>query len=475
MHPHDAPASNEKYSKVLNRLLESLETVVDRDRISVSRGDLDEHDHDQSSNAPHKPDAVVWPESTDEVSRILSLANEARLPVTPWGAGTSLEGNPIPVFGGLVMDFAKMNAVVDVHATDMQVTVQPGVHYKDLNETLAREGLFFAPDPGANATIGGMIANNAAGLRTVKYGATKDNVLRLEAVLASGEIVRTGSRSVKQSSGYDLTHLFIGSEGTLGVITEATLKLAPLPEHVCAVIAAFPDVEKAAQAVFEVMAYGLDPSALELLDTTGIRLLNTDEHLDLDESPHLFMEFTGPTRASLDERLKLAENICRDNACTHHHSAVDRAERDRLWEARHRFFEILVRNYPGHNHIIADVGVPISNLPELVHRSQALLEELDIPGQIMGHAGDGNLHVTLFYPPDDDAARELAMQMNARLVKEALALGGTSTGEHGVGLGKQKHMLSEHGETTLNLMRQLKTLLDPNNILNPGKVLPPQN
>ena len=452
--------------------LEGFEAIVGADRFSVSGGDLREHAQDQSSNAAHAPDAVAWPESREEVQAILRVANEQRIPVTAWGAGTSLEGNPIPVRGGLVLDFSRMDSIVAVHLGDLQVTVQPGVRYKDLNAELAREGLFFAPDPGANATIGGMIANNAAGLRTVRYGATKDNVLRLEAVLANGDVVRTGSRSVKQSSGYDLTHLFAGSEGTLGIITEATLKLAPLPEHFCAVTAAFPAVEEAAQTVYEIMAYGLDPSALEILDTTGIQLLNTDEALNLDELPHLFMEFTGPTRSSLDERLALVEGVCRENGCSHYHAAVDLAERNRIWDARHRFFEILVRSFPGHNHIIADVAVPISGLPELVRRSQAILEELAIPGQIMGHAGDGNLHVTLFYPPEDDAARDLAMEMNARLVGEALELGGTSTGEHGVGLGKQKHMLKEHGETTLGVMRGIKALLDPNGILNPGKVIP---
>lgn len=454
------------------QVAEDLADLVGGDRVSTSGGDLDEHSRDQSSCAARRPDIVVWPETVEHVSSVLRYANGEGLPVTPWGAGTSLEGNPIPVRGGVVLDCRKMNAIVAVHDADLQATVQPGVHYKDLNRVLSKQGLFFAPDPGANATIGGMIANNAAGLRTVKYGATKDNVLRLEAVLASGEVVRTGSRSVKQSSGYDLTHLLVGSEGTLGVVTEATLKLAPLPEHFCAVIAAFPDVEHAAQAVLEIMANGLDPSALELLDTTGIRLLNTDENLDLDEAPHLFMEFAGPTRASLDERLSLAEDICRENACTHHHSAVDRQERDRIWDARHRFFEILVRNHPGYNHVIADVSVPVSSLPELVRKSRALLEELDIPGQIMGHAGDGNLHVTLFYSPEDARARDLAMEMNARLVGEALALDGTSTGEHGVGIQKQKHMVREHGESAVELMRGLKRLFDPNGILNPGKILP---
>lgn len=440
--------------------------------MSAAAGDLDQHAHDQSALPEYRPDVVVWPERTEEVSAVLRYANAKKAPVVGWGAGTSLEGNPMAVYGGVVVDFSRMNRIVEVHAQDFQVTVQPGVLYKDLNRELGRQGLFFAPDPGANASIGGMIGNNAAGIRTVKYGATKDNVLCLEVVLANGDVVRTGSRSVKQSSGYDLTHLFVGSEGTLGLVTEATLRLVPIPEHFCAIVAAFSSVEDAAKTVYAIMASGLEPAAMELLDTTGICIMNKDESMDLRELPHLFMEFADASSGGLQQRLALAETWCRDNGCRHYEAATDRAERERIWDARHRFFEVLVRNHPGQGWFIADVAVPISNLPELIRRTRVILEEVGIEGQIIGHAGDGNLHVTIFYPPGDGHARASAKEANTRLVDAAIDLDGTATGEHGVGLGKRDHMLREHGETGVALMRRLKQALDPNGILNPGKVLP---
>ncbi|MBI1878230.1 MAG: FAD-binding oxidoreductase, partial [Chloroflexi bacterium] len=251
---------------VLEETIRALQGIVSPAQVSGTQADRVQHARDQSAHAECLPDVVIWPQSTAEVSAILAYANEARLPVTAWGAGTSLEGNPIPVRGGLVLNFQHMNQILAVYAADFQVTVQPGTLYKDMNKTLAQYGLFFPPDPGANASIGGMVANNAAGIRTVKYGATRDNVLALEVVLTSGEILRTGSRSVKQSAGYDLTHLFVGSEGTLGIVTEATLKLAPLPEHFSAVIAAFPTVETAAEVVSTIIGSGLEPTALEMLN-----------------------------------------------------------------------------------------------------------------------------------------------------------------------------------------------------------------
>ncbi|MEK7793712.1 MAG: FAD-linked oxidase C-terminal domain-containing protein [Candidatus Hydrogenedentota bacterium] len=450
----------------------ALKDLVPYGCVSVRAGDLAEHSVDQSSREPVMPAAVVWPLETAHVSAVLRYANEHGVPVTAWGAGTSLEGNSIPLRGGIVLDMRRMDRILAVHAQDFQVTVQPGLHYKDMNRELAREGLFFAPDPGANASIGGMLANNAAGVRTVKYGATRDNVLALEVVLASGEVLRTGSRSVKQSAGYDLTHLFVGSEGTLGVITEATLKLAPLPEHFSAVVAGFSTVHDAAKTVFEVMAYGLEPAAMEIQDTTGVRLLNTEEGIHFQETPHLLMEFVGPTREALDRGLEIVESICRENRAVHYDAGAGREERERLWRARHKFFEILVRNHPGCRFLIADVAVPISKLPELIDRTTAILADARIEGQIMGHAGDGNLHVTVFYPKDDTKAGDHARATNARIVEEALALGGTCTGEHGVGIGKQAHMLKEHGAAAISVMRQLKQTLDPKGILNPGKVLP---
>jgi len=455
----------------LSTILPALQAIVGPERLSIAQADRAQHARDQSAHAEHLPDIIIWPKTTAEVSAILSCANEARLPVTAWGAGTSIEGNPIPVFGGLVLDFQQMNQILAVHETDFQVTVQPGMLYKDMNKALAQYGLFFAPDPGANASIGGMVANNAAGIRTVKYGATRDNVLALEVVLASGEVLRTGARSVKQSAGYDLTHLFVGSEGTLGIVTEATLKLAPLPEHFSAVIAAFPTVEIAAEVVFAIIGSGLGPAALELLDPQAIAILNTEADFDLAVAPTLFMEFNGPSEASLAEELALVESICRENECRRFQSGVGREARNQLWRARHRFFETSLRCYPGQDYRLTDVAVPISRFPTLVAAANEIMTRLGCQGNIIGHAGDGNLHTAIFFPPDDAQARAHADQVNDYLVERALALGGTCTGEHGVGLGKQKYMLAEHGPVALKLMRQIKATLDPNGILNPGKVI----
>lgn len=452
-------------------ILPALQAIVGQERLSVAQADRALHARDQSAHPERMPDVIVWPKTTAEVSAILTHANEARLPVTAWGAGTSLEGNSIPVCGGLVLDFQQMNQILAIHETDFQVTVQPGMLYKDMNKVLAQHGLFFAPDPGANASIGGMVANNAAGIRTVKYGATRDNVLALEVVLANGEVLRTGARSVKQSAGYDLTHLFVGSEGTLGVVTEATLKLAPLPEHFSAVIAAFPTVEIAAEVVFAIIGSGLEPTALELLNPQAITVLNTEVKFDLAVAPTLFMEFNGPSEASLAEELALVEAICRENECRHFQSGVGGEARNQLWQVRHRFFETSLRYYPGHDYRLTDVAVPISQFPALVAAANEIMTRLNCRGTIIGHAGDGNLHTAIFFSRDDAEARAHANQVNDHLVERALALGGTCTGEHGVGLGKQKYMLAEHGPVALKLMRQLKATLDPHGILNPGKVI----
>ncbi|MFQ5614746.1 MAG: FAD-binding oxidoreductase [Anaerolineae bacterium] len=464
--PHPGPIEGWE----LGTTLEALGAVVAPERISTTPADRDQHARDQSSHPAHLPHLVVWPQTTAEVSAILRHANQVRLPVTAWGAGTSLEGNPIPVHGGIVLNFQRMNRILQVYETDFQVTVQPGLFYKDMNETLARQGLFFAPDPGANASIGGMVANNAAGIRTVKYGATRDNVLALEVVLAGGQVIRTGSRSVKQSAGYDLTHLFVGSEGTLGIVTEVTLKLAPLPEHFSAVTAAFPTVNEAAETVFNIIGAGLGPAALELLDTTTVKMM-VEEGFDLPPAPHLFMEFNGASQVSLQEELGLVETICRDHNCLHFQAGVGREARARLWRARHQLFEIAVRHHPGQDYLITDTAVPISQYPALVAFAAGTMAELDVEDIIVGHAGDGNLHTTIFFGPDDAGKRARAERFNALLVERSLALGGTSTGEHGVGLGKQKYMLREHGQAALNLMREIKATLDPNGILNPGKIL----
>jgi D-lactate dehydrogenase (cytochrome) len=452
--------------------LAALKTIAGEGNISAGESERDLHSRDQSSHPAHLPDAVVWPESTAQVSRLAAFANAQRIPLTGWGAGTSLEGNPIPLRGGIVVDFGRMNRILKVYAADFQVSVQPGIFYKDMNKLLASQGLFFAPDPGANASIGGMIANNAAGTRTVKYGATRDNVLALEVVLANGEVIRTGSRSIKQSAGYDLTHLFVGSEGTLGLICEATLRLAPLPEHVSAVVASFASTEAAAQAVYAIMGSGLNPAALELVDTPTVIALNAAEQLDLPVAPNLFLEFHGASEATLAVELELVQQLCVETGGQSFSSGLGREARDRLWQARHRLGELLFRTHAGQGYLITDVAVPISAYPAIVADAGEALRQIEgVEGFIFGHAGDGNMHSVLFFANTPAAYTRVQQAFNDRVVEKALSLGGTCTGEHGIGIGKQKYMVHEHGESALDLMRRIKEVLDPNGVLNPGKVI----
>lgn len=449
--------------------LDALISIVGEAHVSIKNADLDHHSRDQSFHPPHRPAAVVWPGSTGEVSAILKLANQELIPVTPWGAGTSLEGNPIPVCGGIVLNLSRMNQILAVRPDDFQADVQPGILYKDMNKKLARHGLFFAPDPGANASIGGMIANNAAGTRTPRYGATKDNVLRLEVVTASGEIIHAGSRSIKSSSGYDLVHLFVGSEGTLGVVTEATLRLAPLPEKFSAVIASFQTVESATRTVSSIMGCGVIPAALEFLHVSTVRTLNTTGAVHFPERPLLLMEFHSASEAGLREELELVEELCQAEQCVAFEAAMGREERDRLWQTRHRLYEIQVRNHPGQAFFIIDVAVPVSRYPELVAAVEQALVKRGLPVEIVGHAGDGNLHALVPYIPGDSASQSLALEADVDMVEAALALDGTATGEHGVGIGKRRFMAREHGGS-LALMKAIKRALDPNGILNPGKI-----
>jgi D-lactate dehydrogenase (cytochrome) len=366
-----------------------------------------------------------------------------------------------------------MNRLLSVYAADFQAVVQPGLLYKDMNRVLARHGLFFAPDPGANASLGGMIANNAAGTRTPKYGATRDNVLALEVVLADGQVIRSGSRSVKQSAGYDLTHLFVGSEGTLGLITEATIRLAPLPAHFSAATVAFPTLEAAAQAVSEMIGAGLGPAALEILDAASVGAMNGQEEFELPTMPALFLEFHGATEETLAAELSMAQAICGEHGARAFEAGIGREARSRLWAARHQLGEILPRVYAGLRYVGADVAVPISAFPALAAEATAALEGLpEAHPYLFGHAGDGNLHAMIFVEGDDSQYEEVRAAFNDRVVAAALRLGGTCTGEHGVGIGKRRYMVAEHGAEAVKVMWAIKRALDPLDLLNPGKVLP---
>lgn len=443
-----------------------LRECLDAERVSTRRADLDLHARDQSFHAIRPPDVVLWPETTGEVCQVLRFASAERIPVTAWGVGSSLEGNPIPVHGGIMLDFGRMNRLIAVRAEDFQVDVQPGITRVALNQALARYGLYFTPEPGADATIGGMIANNAAGIKTIKYGATKDNVLRMEVVLAHGEAIRVGTRARKDSSGYDLLHLFVGSEGTLGIITEATLKLAPIPADFSAVLAAFETVDQAIHTAVEIVGAGLEPSALEFIDKETVGALNRDKGMSFVEAPTVIMEFIGTSDV---EGLQLALDICKENGATSFTSARGREERNRLWEVRHHTYESLLRQHPGMAQKIMDVAVPLSAYPEIVAYADEVLAAHGLLGYKFGHAGDGNLHINIVHTPDAPDEIAVVEKANALIVERAIALEGTATGEHGVGIGKRSLVAAQHG-AALAIMRQIKDVLDPNGILNPGKI-----
>ncbi|MCB2147059.1 MAG: FAD-binding oxidoreductase [Deltaproteobacteria bacterium] len=449
--------------------MDALSAFVAPDRFSTGQSNRELHIKDISPHRGKLPAGIIWPETTAEVSTILAYTYAQGIPVTPWGAGTSTEGNPLPVQGGLVMDMTRMNRIIAIRPQDLQADVQPGVFRKTLNQHAGRSGLFFPPDPGADATIGGMIANNASGVQTIKYGATRDYVMRLVVVLPDGRVIHTGGKAHKSSSGYDLTRLFVGSEGTLGVVTEATLKLAGIPVVHLAATATFDSLEAASKTVAVLMGSGLAPAALELLTPELIALMNREKDLGLDEKPSLFCEFHGISEAALSETASLAEALCRDGGALDFKTGVKERERKELWRARHEAWETIHRAYPGRETLIVDAAVPISSYPQMVVFSQQQLDEKNAVGFVFGHAGDGNLHVVMVGDPADDGEWASLEAINDAIVHRAVEVGGTCTGEHGIGIGKRKFMRLEHGEGYV-LMKQIKDLMDPKGLMNPGKM-----
>jgi D-lactate dehydrogenase (cytochrome) len=460
-----------KFNSLNQNHIKNLQSMVAPDRFSTGESVLDLHAVDQSQHAPSRPEAVIWPLDRSEVSAILKYANEHLIPITGWGSGSSLEGNPIPVKKGIVLDFSQMNHILNIRTEDFQADVEPGVIYQDLNEKLRHTGLFFPPDPGARATVGGMIANNASGTRTVYYGSTKDYVLRLEVVLANGEIIELGTRAAKSSSGYDLIHLMVGSEGTLGIVVGATLRLVGFPAEYSAAIATFPSVETAGKAVFEIIRSGLNPAALELMDPECIELMNREEQLGLSISPTLFVEFHSSTVGHLKEVLEIARELCTEHGCNKFRPGLGKAERDHIFKARHALGEMIIRNHPDCGTLVVDVAVPNAAYPQMIAAIREEIATTHLTGYTFGHAGDGNIHLNIPGKRGDKKQWELINQVVQRLVSKALSLGGTATGEHGVGLGKKKFMIAEHGKS-LEWMKQVKALFDPNGILNPEKIFP---
>jgi D-lactate dehydrogenase (cytochrome) len=448
---------------------DELKAFVGEGHFSTGASHRELHRRDISPHIGELPAAIIWPFTTEEVSKILGYAYENDIPVTPWGAGTSTEGNPVPIRGGLVIDLTRMDKVIEIRPEDLQAEVQPGVLRKELNRQTGRFGLFFPPDPGADASIGGMIANNASGVQTVKYGATRDYVMRMTVVLPDGKVIHTGCKAPKSSSGYDLTRLFVGSEGTLGIVTEATLRLSGIPVHHLAATVTFDKLEDATQAVAVLIGSGLEAAALELLTPGLIKLMNIEKNLQLPEVPSLFCEFHGISQASLQETAELAREFCGDCGATGFQFGVNEGERKDLWQARHEAWETIHRAHTGMETIIVDAAVSISDYPEMILFSQELVDQFQVPGYVFGHAGDGNLHVVLAGDPKDKPSWEQLETINHRIVQRAVELGGTCTGEHGIGIGKRKFMKMEHGEA-YELMKAIKGLIDPKGLMNPGKI-----
>ena len=451
--------------------LELEAALGDGGRVSTGDSDRDLHAADISFHRPRRPDVVVYPASTGEVSRVLALADERRIPVTPFGAGSSLEGHVIPTRGGISLDLSRLDRILEISAGDLTATVQAGVTRGALARAAGEHGLFFPVDPGADATLGGMAATNAAGTTTIRYGKMRANVLALEAVLPNGSVIRTGSPAPKTSAGYDLTSLLVGSEGTLAVITELRVRLFGIPEHVVAQRISFPRVEDACRTAAAVVAAGSAVTRLELLDAWSLAAINRHFGTAYDEGPCLLVEAAG-SDASVEADLALVRETARAEGATAIVVEREPAARARLWAVRHEATYAAAAAAPGRRERATDTCVPVSELAAAVGVARAELERLGLVGGILGHAGDGNVHVSLWVDPDDDAESARADELVDNLVADALARGGTCTGEHGIGLGKLRALELEHGDL-LPLMRRIKDVFDPHGIMNPGKVFSP--
>ncbi|APW35887.1 2-hydroxy-acid oxidase [Rhodoferax koreense] len=439
------------------------------ERCSTALVVREQHGRDESSFTVPPPSAVVFAESAAEVAEIVRLASEYAVPVIPFGVGSSLEGHLLAVQGGISIDVSRMNRVLSVNADDLTVTVQPGVTRKQLNEELKSTGLFFPIDPGADASIGGMSATRASGTNAVRYGTMRENVLALEVVTASGEIIRTGTRAKKSSAGYDLTRLMVGSEGTLGVITEITLRIYPLPEAISAAICSFPSIEAAVRTTIQVIQLGVPIARVELIDANTVRMVNAYAKLGLREEPMLLMEFHGsPT--GVKEQAETVQEIASDHGGNAFEWASTPEERTRLWTARHNAYFAAVQSRPGCKVISTDTCVPISRLADCLLDSVRETDASGIPYFLVGHVGDGNFHFGYLLDPNLPEERVIAEKLNHDLVSRALRLEGTCTGEHGVGLHKMEFLVNETGAGAVDMMRTIKRALDPKNIMNPGKI-----
>ena len=454
----------------VDALVDALVNAVgDPARVSAGESDRDLHSADMTFHSAHRPDVVVYPLTTDEVAAVLSLADEEHIPVTAYGAGSSLEGHIIPIGGGISLDLSRMDRIVAVEPENLTATVQAGVTRSALERAAGQHGLWFPVDPGADATLGGMAATNASGTTTVRFGKMRANVLALEVVLAGGSIIRTGSRASKTSAGYDLTGLLVGSEGTLGVITELTLRLYGIPEHVIAARVSFPTLDAACRTAVAAVAAGAGVRRLELVDPLYVRAVNTHSGESYPEVPSLFVETAG-TEASVQGDLELVLGLAEAEGAVDVVHERDADSRARLWAARHNAAYAWSQLWPGMRHSSTDVCVPLAELPAAVGFARETADRLELRAGIVGHVGDGNFHVGVTLDPDDPEEVAGWHEFSRLVVEDALARGGTCTGEHGIGMGKIRALELEHPDL-LPLYRGLKQVFDPNGIMNPGKVL----
>lgn len=455
-------ALDQAVARELQALLGERFTLNETERLNHAGG--------ESYHARQPPDAVVWPLTSEEVARVVRICMNSGVPVIAHGLGSSLEGHVAAVRGGVSIDLMRMDRLLRVSPDDLDCTVEAGITREELNMQLRDTGLFFPVDPGANATLGGMAATRASGTTTVRYGTMSENVLSLKVVTPEGEIIRTGARARKSSAGYDLKHLYIGSEGTLGIITELTLRLHGRPEVVVAGVATFPGPEEASRSAIEAIQAALNPQRMEYLDAGGIRGVNAVAHLGEEEADTLFFEFAG-SGEEVNAQVAFFEEIARDNDAMTFRTATAEEARRQLWQARHGAYPASLTMRPGSKGWLTDVCVPIGALAENVTAAKALMAECPVPSVILGHVGDGNFHVIFAVDPSDPAEIAAVEKVNEQIVGRALASDGTCTGEHGVGLGKMRFMEEEHGPA-LNIMRRLKAALDPQDLFNPGKMLP---
>ncbi len=448
--------------------IEHLKTLVSGS-VSTNETILDQHGRDESAIPPVRPSAVVMPRSTEEVSKVLKYCNTEKIPVVAFGAGSSLEGHVLPLFGGISLDLTEMNKIIEIKTDDLVVRVEPGVHRMALNEKLATQGLFFSVDPGADATLGGMASTGAAGTTTVRYGAMRDNVLALTAVMADGTVIRTGRETRKLSAGYDLTRLLVGSEGTLAVITELTLRVFGIPEKMAAAIVRFPSLSDGVTAATAIVRSGIAIARCEFLDAKCIKNVNSHDGLNLSEMPTLFFEFHG-SPVGVAEDAQSVKEIVEEFGGSEFEWTADEGARRKLWQARHNAYWAGIAAHPGKRAVSTDAAVPLSKLSEAVQIAEQILSKHPYPFSILGHVADANFHCFIVTDPAKPEELEDVRHITHEITMKMIEMGGTCTGEHGIGSGKIAALIEETGAPAVSIMKLIKQTLDPNNILNPGKV-----